>query len=68
MDTIVILKKVVWFLMHKQTIRKRKVKYRKSKQQAHIKKDRTGRYHCSACGAFVSKWNSLNLLEVIMSI
>jgi hypothetical protein len=32
-----------------------KRKYRKSKQNAHVVRDRKGRNHCSSCGAYISK-------------
>jgi hypothetical protein len=41
--------------MAKQTITKTKKKYRKSKQTATVKKDKQGKNHCSACGAYISK-------------
>ena len=41
--------------MAKQTITKTKKKIRKSKQNATIKKDKQGKNHCSACGAYISK-------------
>jgi hypothetical protein len=38
----------------KQT-KKVKYTYRKSKQNAHVVKDKKGKNHCSACGAYIHK-------------
>jgi len=50
-------------ILRKKTTRK----VRKSKQNAHVVKDKKGRNHCSSCGAYINRWVSLILLKMKLS-